>query len=80
MVLQFIQNVILTGPQANIIYNGKMNRAEGYFAQFDLARREISSQSDYLLDIVSIIGDCFIHITNLILNEKLAVFDGINHR
>ena len=52
MVLQSIQNVILTGPQANLIYNGKMNRAENYFAQFDLARREISSQSDYLLDIV----------------------------
>ena len=55
MVLQFIQNVILTGPQANLIYNGKMNRAESYFSQFDLARRDISSQSDYLLDIVSIV-------------------------
>lgn len=52
MVLKFIQNVILIGSQANIIYNGPISRVDSYFSQFGLTTRHESSDSDYLLDIV----------------------------
>ena len=53
MVLKFIQNVILIGSQANIIYNGPISRVDSYFSQFGLTTRHGNSDSDYLLDIVN---------------------------
>ena len=53
MVLKFIQNVLLFGPQANILYSGTISNAERYFSQFELPNRHDYSDSDYLLDIVS---------------------------
>lgn len=52
MVLRLIQNVILVGAQANILYNGPIGRVESYFSQFQLGNRRDYSDSDYLLDIV----------------------------
>ena len=58
MVLKFIQNVLLFGPQANILYSGTIANAERYFSQFELPNRHDYSDSDYLLDIVPPL-DCF---------------------
>ena len=40
------------GPQANILYNGKVSEAEQYFSQFELSNQNEYSDSDYLLDVV----------------------------
>lgn len=52
MVLQYVKNVILMGPQANILFNGRVNEAEHYFSQFELSNQHDYSDSDYLLDVV----------------------------
>ncbi len=52
LVLKCIQNVILMGLQANIIYNGQIGRAQQYFSQFAITNRHEFSDSDYLLDVV----------------------------
>ena len=53
MVLQYVKNVILMGPQANILYNGRISEAELYFSQFELSNQNDYSDSDYLLDVVN---------------------------
>ena len=53
MVLQYVKNVILMGPQANILYNGRISEAELYFSRFELSNQNDYSDSDYLLDVVN---------------------------
>lgn len=73
LVLKCIQNVILMGPQANILYNGPISQAERYFSQFAITNRHEYSDSDYLLDVVC--GFLFFffsfHSLTLILNITL---------
>lgn len=52
MVLQYVQNILLMGPQANVLYNGTILNAEQYFSQFELSNQNEYSDSDYLLDVV----------------------------
>ena len=52
IVLKYIQNVILMGLQANIIYSGRIAKAQQYFSQFAITNRHEFSDSDYLLDVV----------------------------
>ena len=54
LVLKRIQNVILMGPQANILYSGPISQAERYFSQFAITNRHEYSDSDYLLDVVCV--------------------------
>lgn len=58
LVLKCIQNVILMGPQANILYSGPISQAERYFSQFAITNRHEYSDSDYLLDVVCVVF-CF---------------------
>ena len=55
LVLKRIQNVILMGPQANILYSGPISQAERYFSQFAITNRHEYSDSDYLLDVVCVV-------------------------